>query len=245
VRALAVLWACALALLAPAAVAQVKDEGAVAKFELAQEHYRRGRFADAVELLLELRRAHPEPVLLYNLGRAYEGMGQARRAIEAYEQYLAEEPNPPDRGAIERRVQTLRDQLAREAKAEREAKSRERLERERRERDAERERDIGVSIPIASALTVAGVLGVGAGVVLGVLAVDRRDEADAEADQVAAFNGLEEAKDLATAANVAFVVGGVIAAGGATWLIVELVRREDTNAELVLSPTSASARVVW
>jgi hypothetical protein len=93
---------------------------------------------------------------------------------------------------------------------------------------------------------VAGVLGIGAGVVLGVLALDRREQADAEADQVAAFNGLEEAKDLATAANVAFVVGGVVAAAGATWLIVELVRREDTNAELVLSPTSASARVrIW
>src|SRR5262249_38752530 len=60
------------------------EERAFDLFEKSKVAYREGRFAEAADLLAEAYKAKPEPVLLYNLGRACEGLGDLQRAIGAY-----------------------------------------------------------------------------------------------------------------------------------------------------------------
>src|SRR5688500_927241 len=51
---------------------------------------------------------YPEPLVLYNLARALEGLGDFAGAVSEYERYLRTGGNLSDRGGIERRVGTLR-----------------------------------------------------------------------------------------------------------------------------------------
>jgi tetratricopeptide (TPR) repeat protein len=82
--------------------------------EDSEKAYKAGHFEDAADLLRRAHELYPEPILLYNLGRALEGMGDAKNAVAAYERYLKDAKQIDDRGAIERRVATLKAQIARE-----------------------------------------------------------------------------------------------------------------------------------
>ena len=73
--------------------------------------YKAGNFEKAAALLKKAHALYPEPILLYNLGRAFEGMGDAKDAIDAYERYLHDAKQIDDRGAIERRIATLKQQI--------------------------------------------------------------------------------------------------------------------------------------
>lgn len=61
---------------------------ALALFEQSDKAYKAGNFEEAAKLLREAYSLYPEPLLLYNLGRAQEGMGDSRGAVQSYEQYL-------------------------------------------------------------------------------------------------------------------------------------------------------------
>jgi hypothetical protein len=69
-----------------------------------------------------------------------------------------------------------------------------------------------------------GVLGVGAGAVLGVLASGKRGDAEDEKLAARASELDDDARSLATAANVAFLAGGTVAAVGVVLGIVDLRR---------------------
>src|SRR5690606_35346285 len=121
VRATAVL-AFALTLVTRAGATEDADrKRALELFKESKQLYQEGRFRDAIERLEQAYALAPEPVLLYNLGRAFESSGELERAIDAYRRYLDEEPNAPDRGAISARIDTLERQL----------KERQALERQR------------------------------------------------------------------------------------------------------------------
>src|SRR5690242_20671813 len=77
-------------------------------FRDSDEHYKRGEFERAIELLRESYDVYPEPLVLYNLARALEGLGDFAAAVTEYERYLATSQNLSDRGGIERRVATLK-----------------------------------------------------------------------------------------------------------------------------------------
>src|SRR5687768_16378204 len=88
--ALAALIALRIAIAAPIALearvlsAQPQAEAAKRARELfkkSDESYRAGRFQEAIDLLSEAFRLDPKPVLLYNIARAYEGLGDTPRAI--------------------------------------------------------------------------------------------------------------------------------------------------------------------
>src|SRR5689334_14972253 len=100
--------ALALVLAATTAHAQEPRDRAIALFEESQTAYNAGELERAVALLREAHDLFPEPILLYNLGRALEGLGQMAEAADAYEQYLEQATDVDDRAAIERRVETLR-----------------------------------------------------------------------------------------------------------------------------------------
>ena len=176
-------------------------------FEQSAVAYREGRFDDAIALLREARALKPEPVLLYNLGRAYEAAGRRREAAEAYTQYLADEPQGRDRGSLEGRIATLRRE-----EVEREALLRASKEPERAPAEPA---PIG---PLPFVVAGVGLATIGAGVGLGVYAQSRADAAATEPVQTTAVDVHDGARGLATAANVVLVAGAALAIVGATWI---------------------------
>src|SRR3954471_13225447 len=105
------VFAIAMAL-AGSAHADAKDrDKALRLFEDSNKAYKSGKFEDAAELLRQAYGLYPEPLLLYNLGRAQEGLGDPQGAIDSYERYLKEAKQVDDRGAIERRIATLKAQI--------------------------------------------------------------------------------------------------------------------------------------
>lgn len=206
--------------------------------ELAQralEHYEAGAPDEAIPLLLEARELYAEPLLTYNLARAYEALGRDEEALAAYQRYVDERPDAPDRAAMETHIAALEAKIA-----EREQLAREREdERRRREAAEARAAEADALSPWPFVIVSAGAATLGAGVVFGVLAKSERDSAlDASNHELRVARG-EESERLATIANVLFAVGGALAVAGGSWMVVELVRRdddEDRPATLTLAP---------
>jgi tetratricopeptide (TPR) repeat protein len=184
-------------------------------FQQSDIHYKKGEFRQAVELLTEAYRLDPQPVILYNLGRANEGLGDLEAAATAYERYLREEKDVPDRGAIETRIATLRAQLAE-------------YQRLAADREHERLARADVEAQLAEArparvwpwvVTGVGAATLVAGAVLGALAMNRHRSAEGSASQLDAQTLQQEAERLATGANIAFAAGAAVTVAGAIWLL--------------------------
>ncbi|MBS2013425.1 MAG: tetratricopeptide repeat protein [Deltaproteobacteria bacterium] len=189
-------------------------------FEQGAKAYREGRFQDAVDLLLEARKLKSEPVLLYDLGRAYEALGKPVEAADAYEQYLREDPRAADRRAIEGRIATLRGQAA-ELERARAAPAPPRASQSDGARAAapvgpEKEPESPSVVPWV--LLGTGLAVLGGGLVVGAAASSKHDAAVAEAKQAAAADLQSSAETLATASTITIIAGGVIAAAGLAWL---------------------------
>jgi tetratricopeptide (TPR) repeat protein len=197
---------------------------ALTLYRQGSEAYDEGRFEDAASLLLKAYSLHEEPVILFNLARVYEGMGDLPKALDAYRAYLDRDPHASDRGSIEQRVATLRKQIDERAALERVRDEEHRLAEEARLAAAEASMRAAAEaqnrrrpqwIPWAGA--GAGVLGIGAGAILGAISRARYDSAVGDAFKAPAEADYKSAQGFATAANVAFVAGGVVAAAGTTW----------------------------
>ena len=219
--ALVVLW-----LTAPL-VANAQDgarERAAELFEASAEAYRTGGFAEAARLLEEAYALHPLPVILYNLARAYESDGEYARAIQAYERYLADDPDASDRGAIERRIETLRAQVA---LAEEAAASPAPL-REDTPASGSLEATVDLGMPATPSVPVGGIVlatigglllaSVPAMLVPAQLAHDR--SIDAATTQRAAVAAAEEAMGLGIAGIATAALGALSLAVGIGWLLV-------------------------
>ena len=207
-------------------------EHALDLFMQAERAYEEGDVGGAVALLVEARSIYEEPVLLFNLARAYETLGRVDEALVAYREYLREEPNATDRGAIEARIAALETQIS----------ERERLERERAEARA-RVPDPSSPSPIPWIVAGVGVAAVAAGAVFGALAEAARDDAVGDPVHETAIHTFERGEDFATVANVLFVAGGVTAALGITWGLVDVVTSGgDHEASIEVGPTSIRAR---
>lgn len=205
-------------------------------FEKARARYREGKFKDAADLLRQAYALHPEPVLLFNLGRALEDLGDLAGAADAYERYLASEPNAPDRGAIAERSRSLRARIAEQ-------------ERLRRERAAAEQRAVAAQesaervkkpSPVPWILGGAGLAVVGAGAVFGLMARSKEKDAVDEPEQRAAAEHLDTAKRDATIANVLFAGGGALLAGG----IVSFVLLRPHDAAVAIAPAPGGAKIV-
>ncbi len=67
-----------------------------------------GRYEDALAAFEEAYRLSGRAVLHFNLALAHDRLRQDRQALEAYERYLAEVEDIPNRAEVERRVEILR-----------------------------------------------------------------------------------------------------------------------------------------
>lgn len=181
-----------------------------------------GRFVEAAELLKRAYSITPSPALLYNLGRAYQQAGDNQRAVEAYEHYLATALAPRDAGAVQQSIDQLRHQLAEQA-ALGERVTAESARAEQAERDQAEAEKRGRHKPRALPwiLTGAGAGGIGAGVILGVLARSAHDDAVADPDADSARGKQSRASSLALGANVVFIASGALVLTGVVWGIFD------------------------
>ena len=79
-------------------------------FQESDRHYKRGEFERAVELLRQAHALYPEPILVYNLARALEGLGDLPGAIEQYERCLESYPRAWNAPEVRRTLERLRHQ---------------------------------------------------------------------------------------------------------------------------------------
>ncbi|HZS40908.1 MAG TPA: hypothetical protein VFF06_28940, partial [Polyangia bacterium] len=48
-----------------------------------------------------------DPVLLYNIGEAWEKAGQGHKAVDAYKDYLKQQPKAQDRAEVQKRIRAI------------------------------------------------------------------------------------------------------------------------------------------
>ncbi len=85
----------------------VAKERARLLYEKGVTAYREGRFYDAVDIFLETNRLYPDPKFSYNIGKAFEGMGNQASALRYYREYLRRLPDAPDAREVEGHVHQL------------------------------------------------------------------------------------------------------------------------------------------
>ncbi|GAB4111932.1 MAG: hypothetical protein OHK0013_48020 [Sandaracinaceae bacterium] len=192
---------------------------AVELYESSTHALRSGDFERAVGQLHEACELSPQPALLEALGRAYEGLGDVPNAIQHYREYLEAEPDAPNRGEIEGRIEAL----------------------EQRQREAE-DRPPSPPPPAPSGPDETGplvgyvMLGLGGaslvvgGVLAGVAASERSVSEDPATTQVEAVAAHGRAIDLGTAATALLAAGGVLGLTGVVIAIASADRSETTPA---------------
>jgi tetratricopeptide (TPR) repeat protein len=203
-----------------AAHAQPERERAFELFERAELEYAEGDLEEAERLLAEALSIFHEPALVYNLARARERLGRTEEAIAGYRAYLDEVPDAPNRGVIERQIETLERSL-REPE---------------REPEPEPVRLVTVDSdpPLVAPLIVGtvGVLALGTAALLGGFAVAERDAAIEAPSHLEGMADLERGETLATVANVLFAAGGAVLAAGVIWAIVAIATDGDETIAL-------------
>ena len=207
--------------------AQAKDKAeALALFEQGRAAYRDGQFAESVKLFTKAYALQPEPVLLYNLARSQEGLGDYPAAVDAYERYLAQAKDVKDRGSIEQRVATLRKSIAEKERLGRERDEAERAKEQAKPRPAgeggEPTAQTASPSPWPWALVGVGAAGVVVGGILGGVALSKNSSADGAPSQLEASDGRSSAEGLALGSTIAFIAGGAIAGVGLIWGIADV-----------------------
>jgi tetratricopeptide (TPR) repeat protein len=234
----------AVALAEPGATKDPKAE-ALQLFNQSADLYRQGKFDEAARLLERAYALHPEPVLLYNLGRAYEGLGEAQKAIDAYTHYLEQVPKAKDRGALERRMKTLRESLEKDEK----------LAAEQKDQQARPPTPAPAPAPATPppahgagvwpwVVTGVGAATIGAGLFVGIQAKSKRSDAQDNPVNRDAAEELDNAKSMASTANVLLIAGTLITAGGVTWVLLSNRKgSEQTSGRLTLTVTPTAVRL--
>lgn len=89
------------------------QEQAAVFFEKGRDFFKQKRYREAAEQFQAAYNLDPVPILLYNLARAAEEMGDPERAIGHYQSYLKRVgPEAEDRGEVERRIRVMEKTIA-------------------------------------------------------------------------------------------------------------------------------------
>lgn len=223
---------------------EIRRSEALDLFDQSRQAYRAGQFARAAALLRKAYALHPSPVLLYNLARAEESAGHDDAALAAYRRYLEADPRARDRGAIEQRIATIGERIARREQAE---QQRERAEARAQaaEQQAATDGDDGSSVLWPAIAIGAGGAGLVTGIVFAGLAKSDESAAHDEPSHAASVEAFERGEQYATVATVAFVAGGIVTGGGLVWLMVTLGTESSPSAaaSLSLAPIPGGASI--
>jgi tetratricopeptide (TPR) repeat protein len=217
-------------------------------FELSDKDYKAGKFEEAADLLRQAYGLYPEPILLYNLGRALESVGDTQGAVDEYEHYLRVAKQVDDRAAIERRIETLKAQLAKQQEVTPPPPPPEKLPPPLPVRvepaipEDNEELDVPATIGWGAIGTGGAIVVTGA--LFGWRASSNHDDAVNEPGQQKAVDLQSTAQHEATIANVLFVVGGAIAIGGGVY---ELIHRgtDDPGPRVSLTPRGVTVGWAW
>jgi tetratricopeptide (TPR) repeat protein len=76
-------------------------ERARVRYREGVEAYKEGRYRDAIDLFLEADQLAPSAALSFNIGAAYEKLGEAAAALRWYRDYLRRAPDTADRAQVE------------------------------------------------------------------------------------------------------------------------------------------------
>ena len=219
-------------------------------FEQSDKAYKAGKFEQSAVLLRKAYGIYPEPTLLYNLGRALEGMGDAKGAVEAYEHYLQVAKHVDDRGAIERRIATLTAHLEKEQEAEQTPPPPALPPQPPPPPPAPAPPTIvyvdELDVPATVGWVAVGTGGalVATGALFGWRASANHDGAVTEPMQSRAADLQSTAQHQATIANVLFVVGGAIAIGGGVYELLHQ-RSEEEGPQVTVTRHSLSVGWAW
>jgi len=94
-----------------------RTEEAKALFAAGRASFDAGRFADALDYFERSYAISKRPGLLYNIGIVRDRLRDDKRALEAYDAYLAAVPDASNRAEVETRASAIRSALARQQEA--------------------------------------------------------------------------------------------------------------------------------
>jgi hypothetical protein len=93
---------------------------AQAAFDKAQLDYLQGKYDDAAQGFVDAHAARAFPQFLYNAGASYHMKGKKtsdpdayEKAVDAYRNYLKEDPQAPDKAKVEKAIGVLEDEIKR------------------------------------------------------------------------------------------------------------------------------------
>ena len=204
------------------------DEGSAA--------YSDGKYEDAVKAWEKSYELSQKPLIFESIASAYERMGDKKKARE----YLAKwrDAAPKDeQDQLDARIKNLDARIAAQDKEEAARKeAEEKARREGKDPDADKAareeakaRDAARSsrMKLAIGVGAAGVVAVGAGIVLDIVAAGQRPDSNTVCSNVGGKNlcqesakgGIESSSTLALAGDITWIAGAVIAAGGVALLV--------------------------
>lgn len=91
---------------------QTSTERARLVYDQAVAAYEAHKYRDAIDLFLQADALKPNPAFSFNIGTAYEDMGDSAMALAYYRSYLRQLPKASDREDVENRIRRLEGQLA-------------------------------------------------------------------------------------------------------------------------------------
>ncbi|MEY2667981.1 MAG: hypothetical protein RJA59_619 [Pseudomonadota bacterium] len=83
-----------------------------AAFRKGADLYKAGKYREAISAFETADRLKPSPALQFNIGQAWEKLGDTEAALAAFARYLRLDPSAPNRDAVRKTVGTLEARLA-------------------------------------------------------------------------------------------------------------------------------------
>ena len=189
--------------------------------------FRGEKFPTALTHFERAYKLDPVPVLLYNLARCHEELGDYAKAIENYELYLTRQPKATDRVNVQERIRQMKIRQRREASQARAAEEQRKAAQRKADQDAAAALDAKASATPLDAgdlwgygLISAGSLGIGLGIGMGVLARSKAESQRTSTSQSRIDTLADEASSAQTWANGGYIAGGLLVAAGVTLVII-------------------------
>lgn len=201
--------------LAPkAAAAANATADAKAAYDRGTVHFKARDFGAALADFEKAYKLDPSPVLLYNIARCHEEMGEVDKAKANFTAYLKRVPNAPDRADVERRIRVMEAVAARTSRAPVTAAGAPGVG------DSVQPRSSGPSALVWGVLG-AGTAAIIAGAIFGLHATDLDTQYTEELDDPRRKRTLaDDAEAAALRANIGYGVGGaLLAAGVLLWVL--------------------------